>query len=179
MRWNGAALDFRPYFRYDELNPVYGRIKKGEKMRISSKGRYGLAAMICMAESYGSDACITIVSLAERLGISKIYLEQVFSLLKRAELVIAIKGAQGGYKLSRAPQEITAYEILRALEQSLFEKTADSVSKKAESIEMAMQEKVFTALDKAVETVLSQLDLYDLLMEAEKHRQNAGFMFYI
>ena len=65
-------------------------------MRISSKGRYGLAAMVCMAESYGSGACITIISLSERLGISKIYLEQVFSLLKRGGLVLAIKGVQGG-----------------------------------------------------------------------------------
>ena len=148
-------------------------------MRISSKGRYGLASMICMAESFGSGACVTIVSLAERLGISKIYLEQEFSLLKRAELVIAIKRAQGGYKLSRPPQQITAYEVLRALEQSLFEKTADSVSKKAESIEAAMQEKVFSALDDAVKTTLSGPNLSDLLMETEKQRQDAGFMFYI
>ena len=148
-------------------------------MRISSKGRYGLSAMICMAESYGSDACVTIVSLSERLGISKIYLEQVFSLLKRADLVLAIKGAQGGYKLSRPPQNITVYDILRALEQSLFEKTADSVSKKAENIENAMRTQVFSALDDAVAGVLKQLSLYDLLMEAEKQRQDAGFMFYI
>lgn len=148
-------------------------------MRISSKGRYGLASMVCMAEGYGSDACITIVSLSERLGISKIYLEQVFSLLKRSGLVLAIKGAQGGYKLSRPPQEISVYEILRALEQSLFEKTAESVLQKAENIEKAMQESVFSVLDTAVEGVLRKMTLLDLQSEAEKRKQGSCYMFYI
>ncbi len=146
-------------------------------MRISSKGRYGLASMICMAQSYDSGTCITIISLSEKLGISKIYLEQVFSLLKRAELVWAIKGAQGGYRLSRAPQEITSLEILQALEQSLFERTEESVSKKAGDIEKVMQDSVFSKIDTAVEESLKKTTLYDLTSEVEK--QNAGLMFYI
>lgn len=148
-------------------------------MRISSKGRYGLAAMVCMAESYESDACITIISLSERLGISKIYLEQVFSLLKRGGLVLAIKGAQGGYKLSRPPQEILVYEILRALEQSLFEKTAESVRQKAANIEKAMQTSIFSVLDTSVEEVLRKITLLDLLTEAERQKQDSSYMFYI
>ena len=148
-------------------------------MRISSKGRYGLAAMILMAQNYASGACMTVISLSERLGISKIYLEQVFSLLKRAELVLAIKGAQGGYKLAKPPQDVTAFEVLHALEQSLFEPTADSVSKKAENIEKAMQSAVFSELDAAVASALGRVTLYDLLTESEKQKQNAGFMFYI
>ncbi|MVB09783.1 HTH-type transcriptional regulator CymR [Caprobacter fermentans] len=148
-------------------------------MRISSKGRYGLAAMVCMAEGYGSDACITIISLSERLGISKIYLEQVFSLLKRGGLVLAIKGAQGGYKLSRPPQEIPVYEILLALEQSLFEKTAESVTQKAENIEKAMQASVFSVLDSAVEKAIGKITLLDLQTEAERQKQDSSYMFYI
>ena len=56
-------------------------------MRISAKGRYGLAAAISMAENYNSGEYITVISISERLGISKIYLEQVFSLLKEEELL--------------------------------------------------------------------------------------------
>lgn len=148
-------------------------------MRISSKGRYGLASMISLAQNYESGDCVTIVSLSEKLGISKIYLEQVFSLLKRADLVLALKGAQGGYKLSRPPQEISAYEILQALEQSLFDKTEESVSQKAEEIEKAMQNLVYTTLDSAVETALQKVSLYDLVSEAEKQREDSGFMYYI
>lgn len=148
-------------------------------MRISSKGRYGLAAMVCIAESYPGGACTTIISLSERLGISKIYLEQVFSLLKRAELVTAVKGAQGGYRLSAPPQNISVFEVLRALEQSLFEKTEDSVSQKAGSIEKAMQALVFAPLDESVEASLSRISLLDLVTETERQNRNAGFMFYI
>ena len=68
-------------------------------MRISAKGRYALAAAISMARQYGTGEHITAISISEKLGISKIYLEQVFSLLKRAGLVNTVKGAQGGYAL--------------------------------------------------------------------------------
>lgn len=146
-------------------------------MRISSKGRYGLAAMICMAQNYASNECTTIISISERLGISKIYLEQVFSLLKRAELVFAAKGAQGGYKLSRNPESITSYEILRALEQSLFEKTEESVAKQAIDIEQTMQKAVFSEVDESIYETLSKVSLEELVAAVEK--QTEGFMFYI
>lgn len=48
-------------------------------MKISAKGRYGLAAMTCLARNFASGSPITIISISEKLGISKIYLEQVFS----------------------------------------------------------------------------------------------------
>lgn len=146
-------------------------------MRISSKGRYGLAAMMNLAQNYASNECITIVSISEKLGISKIYLEQVFSLLKRANLVVAIKGAQGGYKLSRNPQTIDAYEILLALEQSLFEPTEESVSKDAPEIEKAMQKVVFTSIDTSIAAALKKVMLSDLVAEVEN--QTADYMFYI
>ena len=53
-------------------------------MRISAKGRYGLAAMAYLAHSYNNGAPVTIIRISEKLGISKIYLEQVFSLLRKA-----------------------------------------------------------------------------------------------
>ncbi|HAH78361.1 MAG TPA: Rrf2 family transcriptional regulator [Ruminococcaceae bacterium] len=148
-------------------------------MRISSKGRYGLAALIEIARNYASGTYITVVSLSEKLGISKIYLEQVFSLLKKAELVRAAKGAQGGYRLTRPPHEISAYEILKALEQPLFEKTEKSVAQKAGDVEWAMQSVVFSALDRAVAEALRRISLYDLVDEADKHRQTESFMYYI
>jgi Rrf2 family cysteine metabolism transcriptional repressor len=148
-------------------------------MRISSKGRYGLASLTSMAQNYDSNACITIISISEKLGISKIYLEQVFSLLKRAGLVVAIKGAQGGYKLVRAPQEINVFDILKALEQSLFEKTEESVAKNANDIEQALQQTVYSAVDASVACALEKITLYDLVIEAEKQKKPDELMFYI
>ena len=74
----------------------------------------------------------------EKLGISKIYLEQVFSLLKRARLVNSIKGSQGGYQLSRAPRAITAYDILSAIELSLMEEAAPASPEKMPELDRAL-----------------------------------------
>jgi Rrf2 family cysteine metabolism transcriptional repressor len=148
-------------------------------VRISSKGRYGVAAMISMAQNQSKNDCITIISIAEILGISKIYLEQVFSLLKRAELVNSIKGAQGGYKLSRPAQKITAAEILRALEVGLFEKTENSVSPGAGSIDLAMEALLWNRLDAAIQKTLETVTLDDLVSESGKHKKGMELMFYI
>lgn len=148
-------------------------------MRISSKGRYGLAASIVLAQNYASGAYLTVISLSERLGISKIYLEQVFSLLKKAELVHSVKGAQGGYRLARPPQEISALEVLKSLELSLFESTEKSVKKKAAEIENTMQNAVFSEIDSAVSHTLSGISLYHLMTKAEEYRKNESYMFYI
>ena len=80
-------------------------------MKISAKGRYGLAAMTYLARNYASGAPITIISISEKLGISKIYLEQVFSLLKRANLVNSIKGflAEAGINVTINIQDNTAF----------------------------------------------------------------------
>jgi Rrf2 family protein len=148
-------------------------------MRISVKGRYALAAMLDMACHYGNGELVTVVSISERLGISKIYLEQVFSLLKRGGLVSSSKGAQGGYQLARAPRQLTALDVLSAVELSLFEAIEPTVAAKASPIEQAMQERVFEALDRAVTGTLSGITLADLAGEAEKRRAGQAMMFYI
>ena len=148
-------------------------------MRISSKTRYGLAAMISMAQNARQDEQITIISIAEKLGISKIYLEQVFSLLKREGLVISIKGAQGGYRLSTPPDTITAGQIIRAIEVSLFEKTERSVSDEAIAIDKAMDTLIWEPLDEVILQKLSTVTLRDLTDEVQKQQNGGNFMFYI
>lgn len=148
-------------------------------MRISVKGRYALAATISMAENFDSGECRTVVSISERLGISKIYLEQVFSLLKRGGIVSSIKGAQGGYQLARMPQQIKVYDILSSVELTLFEPTESTVLTKAPEIEAAMRSAAFDKLDVAVLGALNQVTLSDLLTAVEKHKAGNELMFYI
>lgn len=147
-------------------------------MRISAKGRYALAATTCMAQN-NSNEYITLISISEKLDISKIYLEQVFSLLKRGGIVNSIKGSQGGYQLSRNANQITVYEILSAVETSLFENAEETISSKAPEIEKAMILSVYEPLDAAVKEALHKISLYDLVSEAEKHKSEQGFMFFI
>lgn len=148
-------------------------------MKISVKGRYGLAVMINMAQSYYNGENITVLSFANKLGFSKIYLEQVFSLLKRAGLVTAIKGAQGGYQLAKEPQNITVYNVLSAIEYSIFEKAEVTVAEKATEIEQAMQKSAFDVLDNAIEKTLKSITLRDLVNDAKSYKTDNSLMFYI
>jgi len=148
-------------------------------MKISAKGRYALAAVISMAQQYNNGEYITVISISEKLGISKIYLEQVFSLLKKAEIVSSTKGAQGGYQLTRMPQQITVLDVLLAVEVSLFEQTQETVSEKAPDIEEALRLSAFDVLDKNIRQTLKAITIADLVSEAEKHKGNSAMMFYI
>ena len=148
-------------------------------MRISAKGRYGLAAVVSMAESGGVKESITVISLSERLKISKIYLEQVFSLLKRGEVVISIKGANGGYRLARPPKDITVFDVLFAIENSLFEKTESTVTESDGSIEKAMNETVFDVLDSSLKEILSGITVEDITNQAAKHKGDENYMYYL
>jgi Rrf2 family protein len=148
-------------------------------MRISTKGRYALAAMTHMAAQYDSGENLTVISIAERLGTSKIYLEQIFSLLKRGGLLNSVKGALGGYQLVRVPRQITVADILSAVELSLFEETKDTVSDNAPEIDKAIRLTVFDLLDKNIKETLTNITLESLVSEAEKNRTDDKMMFYI
>ncbi|MDF2671788.1 MAG: transcriptional regulator [Clostridiales bacterium] len=148
-------------------------------MKISAKTRYGIAAMINIAQNYSRDEYVPIVSISEQLSISKIYLEQVFSLLKRANLVISTKGAQGGYQLSRPASEISVLDIFKAIEQNFFEKPEATVPNTAQDIEKAMQNIVFYKIDNVLEIALKNITILDLVNEAEKNKSDDNYMFYI
>ncbi|AEV70238.1 RrF2 family transcriptional regulator [Acetivibrio clariflavus] len=148
-------------------------------MRISAKGRYALAAVISMAQQYNSGEYITVISISEKLGISKIYLEQVFSLLKKAKIVNSTKGTQGGYQLARTPSQITVLDVLMSVEVSLFEQAQETVSDKAPDIEQALRLSVFNVLDKNVRQTLSTITIADLVIEAENYKNYNTLMFYI
>ena len=87
-------------------------------MKISTKGRYGLRAMADLAIN-STKGHIDLKNISIRQQISKSYLEQLFSALKKSNLVKSIKGPQGGYLLAKSVSEITVGDILRALEGNL------------------------------------------------------------
>ncbi|MCY6959419.1 RrF2 family transcriptional regulator [Clostridium brassicae] len=84
-------------------------------MKLSTRGRYGVRAMVDLAIHYG-EMPVSIKSIAERQGISESYLEQLFSPLRKAKLIKSIRGAQGGYVLNKQPKEITAADVMEVLE---------------------------------------------------------------
>lgn len=147
-------------------------------MRISAKGRYALASMVYLSDQFNSREYIAILNISEALGISKIYLEQVFSILKKSGLVTSTKGSQGGYQLSRPPEEIKIYEILSSTETILFEETGSVSSEKTANIESAFQSMIIKPLDYTVRLFLEGITLWDLAEESKKNNDD-NYIFYI
>ena len=83
-------------------------------MKLSTKGRYGLKAMFQLALQYG-EGPTPLNNVAQEQNISENYLEQLVATLKKNGFLESVRGAQGGYYLSKAPNEITVGNILRAL----------------------------------------------------------------
>ena len=84
-------------------------------MKVSTRGRYGLRAMVELAKHEGEGA-IPLRKIAENQNISEQYLEQLFSNLRKSQLVKSVRGAKGGYMLSSPPEETSVKEIIAALE---------------------------------------------------------------
>ena len=93
-------------------------LKGGDNSELSTKGRYGLRALIDLAQ-YGEKEAVSIQSISARQQISDSYLEQLVRKLKKAGLVTSLRGAQGGYRLAKPAEEISVGDVLRALEGSI------------------------------------------------------------
>ena len=85
-------------------------------MRLSTKGRYGVTAMMDLAIHDGVGP-VTLADISQCQGISLSYLEQLFSKLRKSGLVAGVRGPGGGYKLSRSPDSITVAEIIQAVDE--------------------------------------------------------------
>ncbi len=139
-------------------------------MKISVKGRYAICSMIYLASI--EDRNISVLEISQSLGISKIYLEQVFTILKRAKLVTSSKGQSGGYTLGKNKNEITAYDILYAVENNLFEKPESTTT--SQNYEKALSE-IDQHLSNAITFALKNITLKSLLDSTSK----IDDMFYI
>lgn len=133
-------------------------------MRISAKGRYALAAAIKIAEQYHTNKYISSVSVSTNLGISKMYLEQTLAMLKNGGLLTATKGQGGGYRLARAPLNISVWDILSIVESSLAEEAETRVN--FPPIEEALCF-AFSALDCAVKESLNEISLEEMMSRSK------------
>jgi Rrf2 family protein len=146
-------------------------------MKISSKGRYALASMILLAQNH--ENLLSIIAISGQLNISKIYLEQVFTLLRMGGLVTSSKGSHGGYRLSRQASRISAYEILSVTETGLFGDTENTVSESQPGMERALQDFLYKPANKLFREVFERIPLSDLAEEALRNSENDGFMYCI
>ncbi|MDR0853372.1 MAG: Rrf2 family transcriptional regulator [Clostridiales Family XIII bacterium] len=145
-------------------------------MRISVKGRYALAASIVIANKINGGSNVTVASISDELEISKIYLEQVFSQLKKEGILVSMKGPKGGYKFARPASTITVWDMLTALEIGLTEETESTVSETSPGIELALKEKVFDPINSSLKDVLQSISVQDLADYAERQQAEQSYM---
>jgi Rrf2 family protein len=141
-------------------------IKGSDLMKLSTKGRYGVKAMVDLAVHFG-DEPISIKSISERQGISEYYLEQLFAPLRKAGLIKSIRGAQGGYILTRSPEEITVADIISVLEGPI------EISECVEGIACSNEDCCATRLlwekiKKSIDAVLETTTLWDIVDDYNK-----------
>src|SRR5215203_999868 len=84
-------------------------------MKVSTRGEYGVRAMVALAKNYG-EGPLSIAAIARESSVPYAYLEQLIVPLRRAGLVESKRGAQGGYQLTRPPSDIRVGEIYRVME---------------------------------------------------------------
>jgi Rrf2 family protein len=135
-------------------------------MKISTKGRYGLRALIDLAVN-SNGGCVSLADISGRQDLSLNYLESIFSYLKRAGMVIGIPGSQGGYILSRPAKEITLFDILTVLEGDMS--VYDSVGNETQ-IRSFLNRNVWDVIDGDINEVLSGTTLEDVLKEIGTQR---------
>lgn len=145
-------------------------------MKISTKGRYGLRAMLDLALNSENDH-VALITIAERQNISPNYLEQVFSILRKSGLVNSVKGAQGGYTLADSPNRITVGQILRVLEGDLA--VTSDTGDTANTVEYCIKLNVWDAINASIDKVVDAVTLEDLRNEYVKMQINHAPMFYI
>ncbi len=131
-------------------------------MKLSTRGRYGLKAMFDLALNYG-DGPISLTSIAERQAVSVNYLEQLISPLRKANLVESVRGAQGGYMLSKKPEDITVGIILTTLEGPLaptdcvvVEGDDDICSHSDYCVTKVIYEKIYESITSVVNSITLQ-----------------------
>lgn len=138
-------------------------------MKISTRGRYGLKAMVDIATHSQDNNCVCLKSIAERTGISESYLEQLISLLKKADIVKSIRGASGGYVLNKTPEEITVGDILRVVEGplELVECLSKDESCGSGDCDNCITKEVWAKLSKSVSETADNISLADLVYNKE------------
>lgn len=126
-------------------------------MKFTTKGRYGLAVVVLLNKNKGKT--VSLLSISESLGLSKIYLEQILSVLKSHQIVVSTKGPSGGYSI-KADLKLTAYDVLTVLEPGLASQEVEEKAHKM--LALILDEQVYQPLNHAVESSLRSIKLDEL-----------------
>ena len=154
------------------LNPsgIVGIYKDGGCLKLPTKGRYGLRALIDLA-LYSENETVSIQSIARRQNISDSYLEQLMRKLRSAGLIVSVRGAQGGYKLARPANEISVGDVLRALEGSLEAVTCGGEDNSCQGADLCVTKFVWERINSSIRDTVDSIKLSQLVEESRLMRE--------
>lgn len=143
-------------------------------MKLSTKGRYGLRALIDLAQ-YSEQEAVSISSISQRQNISESYLEQLVAKLRKAGLVTSIRGAQGGYRLAKPADTISVGDILRALEGNLQAvECSAQTGQGCQGADLCVTKYVWQRINESIEKTVDEMMLDQLVEESKKTCQNGS-----
>lgn len=139
-------------------------------MKLSTKGRYGVKAMVDLAINYG-EGPVSIKSIAERQKISEYYLEQLFSPLRKADLIRSTRGATGGYVLNKLPAEIRVFDIIDILEGAV--EISDCIEDATcANVDCCATRLLWMKVKDSIDDVLKSTTLQDILEDYQRIMEN-------
>ncbi|PKM12708.1 MAG: Fe-S cluster assembly transcriptional regulator IscR [Gammaproteobacteria bacterium HGW-Gammaproteobacteria-3] len=133
-------------------------------MRLTTKGRYAVTAMLDLA-FHSQKKPVTLTDIANRQTISLSYLEQLFARLRKADIVIGVRGPGGGYKLSRAAGKINIAEVIEAVDEPL-DSTKCGGEGNCQNNQPCLTHELWMGLSEQIRGYLGGISLGDLL---ERH----------
>lgn len=143
-------------------------------MKLSTKARYGLRAVIEIAKYYGSGTPAKRKNIASNQNISDSYLENILIVLKNNRIIDTTRGANGGYVLCNSPSEISVYDVIYALEGPMDLVDCVGNTKNCEKTSMCAARTVWKELSEQWKSTLEKITLKDML-EREKSLGESGY----
>ena len=145
-------------------------------MKVSSRGEYGVRAMVALARHYG-DGPMSIAAVARDSSVPSAYLEQLIGPLRRAGLVESKRGAQGGYQLTRSPDLVRVGEVYRVMEGPVAPMdcvSEDPADQTCPLIDGCETRPVWLAVRDSIAATLDSMTLADLVKQSKRRRPVAA-----
>ena len=136
-------------------------------MRLSTKGRYAVTAMLDLAIHH-AEGPVTLAGISENQGISLSYLEQLFARLKKHGLVEGLRGPGGGYRLSRKPEDISVAEVITAIGEGI-DATQCAGNENCQDGERCLTHELWTKLGNEIYDFLNGFTLASFIQRDDVH----------
>jgi Rrf2 family protein len=144
-------------------------------MKLSTKTRYGIRAVVELAENYGRDP-LQLKIISKDQGISIKYLEQIMAILKSAGIVTSSRGAKGGYLLAKPPNKIKLSDCFNCLEGPVVTVECVEDENYCSKTRNCIARGVWAEIEKAIFSVLDSITLQDMV---EKAKNNKPLLYQI